>query len=349
MRVAHIPVNIASQASSTVLALRDQGVDAQGWEFGRQKPLMSDGRGLTFVHLHRRGEYRTALSAAYRFARILTWAEIVHWYSVAPTFLPIDLARQSLQRIQRPGVVEWCGSDIRLPAVELSDNPIFRTHWEEHADELAPHADLDRSMHRQEFFAELGFDVVVAPGMLQYVLPDLLNRTHVVHRGIPLERYVPRFPESGNEAPVVAHAPSKQTIKGSTYVVDAVKRLQCDATLGFDLISGVQHAEALARIASCDVYIDQMILGDYGVAAIEAMALGKPVVCYMKPSVLDVYPPDLPIVNATPHTLSGVLEELLNDGDMRANLGRRGREYAERNHNVLDRALALKKVYASLY
>ena len=69
-------------------------------------------------------------------------------------------------------------------------------------------------------------------------------------------------------------------------------------------------------LRSSDVFLDQFVISGYGVAAIEAMAYGKPVVCYIAPSVAEHYPAELPIVNAGQDDLAASLESLLKDVDL---------------------------------
>lgn len=71
--------------------------------------------------------------------------------------------------------------------------------------------------------------------------------------------------------------------------------------------------DAMQLMAGADMFLDQFVLGDFGVAALEAMALGKPVVCYIKPSLAAEYPADLPIVKATRETLTETLRQLLTN------------------------------------
>ena len=98
----------------------------------------------------------------------------------------------------------------------------------------------------------------------------------------------------------------------------------------------------------CDIFVDQVTGGDHGLAAIEAMAFGKPVICYIKPSVRDSLPHDLPIVSATPDDLPVVLSRLLSDGPWRAELGRRGRAYVEKHHDARTIAKQLLEIYREL-
>ena len=42
------------------------------------------------------------------------------------------------------------------------------------------------------------------------------------------------------------------------------------------------HGEALGRLAAADLVVDQLVLGWYGAVAVEAMALGRPVLAYIR-------------------------------------------------------------------
>ena len=76
-----------------------------------------------------------------------------------------------------------------------------------------------------------------------------------------------------------------------------------------------------------------MFAQTYGVFALEAMALGKPVVAYISDEIRKTFPEELPIVSATIDSLTGVLETLITDGKKRRELGMAGRRYVEDYHD----------------
>jgi len=119
-----------------------------------------------------------------------------------------------------------------------------------------------------------------------------------------------------SRVPIVVHAPSNRQAKGTHYVIDAVRRLnQQGFRTELQLVEGLSHSEALIRYARADLVVDQLLVGWYGNFATEAMALGKPVVCYIRPEDLKLIPDqmaaDLPIINADPGTLYSVLKRAL--------------------------------------
>src|SRR5206468_10236050 len=117
-----------------------------------------------------------------------------------------------------------------------------------------------------------------------------------------LREYVPR-PPSDAARPLVVHAPSNRAKKGTAHVIDACAELPVE----LDVVEGVPHDEARERYARADIVVDQLNAGWHGVFALEAMALGKPVVTYLKPDVVaqaeQAYGVRVPIVPATADTL----------------------------------------------
>ena len=73
---------------------------------------------------------------------------------------------------------------------------------------------------------------------------------------------------------VILHAPSSRQRKGTEHVVAAVRGAPAD----LEIVEGLHHDEARRRYAHADIVVDQLNAGWYGLFAIEAMALGKPVV-----------------------------------------------------------------------
>ena len=68
------------------------------------------------------------------------------------------------------------------------------------------------------------------------------------------------------------------------------------------------------------------------------MALGKPVVCRLKPDVVEqaerAYGTHVPIVNATADTLVEALRPLVADAALRRRIGAESRAYVERVHDI---------------
>ena len=149
---------------------------------------------------------------------------------------------------------------------------------------------------------------------------------------------------------VVAHAPTDRVIKGTRHVIEAVDALRDDGVaIRLDLVEGVTRNVALERLAGADILVDQLMLGWYGTVAVEAMALGRPVMSYIREDEPEDNPfgAELPIVRTTPATLVDDLRALSADRARLRELSVAGRAFVERYHDPVDVArLALEGLAA---
>jgi hypothetical protein len=105
--------------------------------------------------------------------------------------------------------------------------------------------------------------------------------------------------------------------------------------------------------ADADILVDQLLVGWYGGLAVELMALGKPVVAYIREDDMGFIPSamhaDLPVVNATPGSIYNVLRELLTARRHELGaIGVRSRQYVETWHDPIRVASLLKATYVGL-
>jgi hypothetical protein len=148
---------------------------------------------------------------------------------------------------------------------------------------------------------------------------------------IELEKYIPNY--AINKKIKILHAPSDDGIKGSKYVISAIEKLKKkDIEFEFELLRNKTHEETIEAIKSCDILIDQMVAGWYGLISIEAMALGKTAVCYIDEKLYD-YLPDLPAINLNPDNLTDGLQSLLEKKENLPDYGKQGRIFVEKYHD----------------
>ena len=194
------------------------------------------------------------------------------------------------------------------------------------------------------------------------VNPDLLHVLPSGSRFVPYSSVDPRKwrmddtpAGTENRRPVVVHAPTHRTVKGTKYLLEAVRRLQEEDRLDFEflLVEGLTQVEAAKLYRRADLLVDQLLAGWYGALAVELMSLGKPVVSYVRDTDLVNIPAqmraDLPIISATPQTIYTVLKSYLTtERHQLAEVGRRGRAYVERWHDPLKIAQQLKLDYEAI-
>jgi hypothetical protein len=104
-----------------------------------------------------------------------------------------------------------------------------------------------------------------------------------------------------------------------------------------------------------DIVVDMLTAGWFGANVREAMMLGKPAVCFLRPEWLEYmrkeipdYIRDLPVVSATPETVRDVLEELIRDPKRRQEIGMRSREFAVKWHSAEAGARRFDRIYSEL-
>ena len=135
-----------------------------------------------------------------------------------------------------------------------------------------------------------------------------------------------------NDPPIkIVHASNHRHFKGTKYLVSAVEDLNKKGyPVDLHLVEGVPNKVARELYRDADIVAEQFIIGWHGYFAVESMALGKPVVCFIrKPE--DYLPKNIecPIVNANPDNLEKRLIWLIENPDIRVELGKKGRAYVE--------------------
>ena len=114
-------------------------------------------------------------------------------------------------------------------------------------------------------------------------------------------------------------------------------------------MEAVPNAEALSRYKSADLIFDQCLVGYHGYFALEGMALGKPVMCFIrKPSEYLLAPDECPVINTHISNLKDDLRRFAVDRPALHELGQQGRRYIERHFTPEAFAARLGRAYAEL-
>jgi glycosyltransferase involved in cell wall biosynthesis len=301
-------VNVAGIPWENVQALRRKGVDARLVVFERGR-----------LHpeadwsLDRRGGIVRRLAKQFEsFARLAPRTDVFHFY-FGLTLLPKSVQFPLLRALGKKSVFHYLGSDIR-----------------------------GRTPEQLAFGKRADAEIVGSYDAVQWV-PE----ARVIPPGLDLRPFTP-VPPSDSPRPLVVHAPSNRSKKGTQHVIDACAQLPVE----LDVVEGVQHDAARERYARADIVVDQLNAGWHGVFALEAMALGKPVVAHLKPDVVERsaegYGLRVPIVPATAETLVATLRPLVEEPGLRRELGAQGRAYVEQVHDIDLVADRLLEVYRSL-
>jgi glycosyltransferase involved in cell wall biosynthesis len=149
---------------------------------------------------------------------------------------------------------------------------------------------------------------------------------------------------------------SQRNIKSSHIYMPLIEKLKRE---GYDVevmfFTNVPNTEVRFYQVQADIVVDMLTFGMFGATAREAMMLGKPVVCYLRPEWMDQmraevpeYVDELPVVSATPDTVRDVLVDLIENPGKRREIGRRSREFAVKWHSADAAARRFDVIYRNL-
>lgn len=336
MRVLVAPVNVANQATLTAKALRAAGFDAVSCSYLRNAYGFP-----TDMCLEIRGRI-PGPGAILRALSFVTTAirdyDLFHFHfghTLLPGFMDLSILRFKKKRF----LMEFWGDDVRLHSRAAKANPYFRTY--------VPHLEFRNLRRTRQLGRLIPIALVSDHELYEYVSP-YFEHTIVVPQRIDTEALQPLFPAPSREQPLVFHAPTMGPIKGTEVVDQVVGRFAKIGLCRYLRVSGKPHSEVMNLCREADIVIDQLRIGTHGVFALEASALGKPVLTYIRPDLVEKYPSDLPFVNTNPDRLESDLERLLRDGRLRHEIGRRGRAYVERRHDLKKVGPLLASIYQEL-
>jgi hypothetical protein len=153
---------------------------------------------------------------------------------------------------------------------------------------------------------------------------------------------------------IILHAPTNRVVKGTKHIIAAVDRLKSEYDfIDLVLVENIPHNQVKELYNKADIVVDQLLIGWYGGFAVEAMALAKPVVCYIREEDLQYIPQemrhDLPIIHADPESIYRVLREAIVNRHRLSALGKKSRIYVEKWHDPVKIAVTMKQVYESLF
>jgi glycosyltransferase involved in cell wall biosynthesis len=183
------------------------------------------------------------------------------------------------------------------------------------------------------------------------LVEDLPRLDGVMPYPIDLEDWAP-VPEDDDGVVTVVHSSNHRHYKGTRFVIDAVEQLRDEGLpVELDIVEGVPLAEARARYAAADVVAGDFLLGGYANFGVEAMALGKPLLSYLRPRTARFHPEwaQSPVVSAAPDEIADVLRPLVVDAERRRELGRRGPEFVREVHSLEAVGKTLDELYRRLW
>ena len=333
MRVLHAPAEIAGQASILARALRDLGVESHSLAYNPGFPQYRPDEMRDYDARPVLSRYAGYVSS---FLRHATRYDVYHFHFGRTLIPPHNPDLPLYQALGRKVVFHYHGCDVRNRAHMIA------THTHATCTECDPFCHPARQkviLDSARRFADL--ELVSTPDLLE-------SAPRARHFPVAVDLAQVPYTAPAATATRVLHAPTNRLIKGTRYVEAAYEPLRTEfPEVSFATLERVAWHELRDAMAAADVVVDQVFMGWYGMVAVEAMAMGKPVLCYVRPD-FEARLVDCPIVRCTKENLPERLAELLRDGPRRRALGEAGRAYVEREHAAPVLARRLLEFYEGL-
>lgn len=327
MKIVHAPTEIAGQMGALCKSLRKKGHHVAGFN-------------CFHTYLSYKGDILN--SDTFEIVKDLDYlikhADIFHFHN-ANTFLIEFADLPLLKENGKKMVMHHWGSDVRTvkKVKELNPYPLEPSYY------------TDEEIHRQLTYLSQYIDTAIVQDYEAYpYVKDYYKKVFVLPLACNIEDFSVAYPSVDNDKPLIIHAPTNRAFKGSDYVDKAIKKIKGKSKFKYQILEKMSHEKALANYLKADIIVDQLLCGTYGMLSVEAMAMGKPVVAFIRDDVRRKFPKELPIVQATPDNLAEVLLALVQDPKRRHELGKAGRKYVEKYHSADRVAKQLEEIYQQL-
>ena len=209
--------------------------------------------------------------------------------------------------------VHYQGDDARQGSYSLKNFKFsIATEVDENYYNSSSDAFKQRSIKRMARFCDGIY--ALNPDLL-HVLPE--GSKFIPYCHLDLSDWSPIYSQSETNRPLrIGHAPSHRKAKGTELIIKALDSLREEGfSFDFVLVEGLSNEEARKKYETIDVLVDQLFAGWYGGLAVEAMALGKPVLVYLREEDLCFIPlrmrAELPFVRVCPESIKEGLEKVL--------------------------------------
>lgn len=273
-----------------------------------------------------------------KYDEILDSFDLFHFH-YGTTLLSDHSDLPDIQRRNKKMVMHHWGNDVRFHDRAKVNNPYAYTG------DSPPNEEIDKKLRVLSAYIK---EAIVQDYEVYDYVKNYYKKVHVVPIAIDLSHFTPCYPSLDKEKLLILHAPTNPDFKGTSYIEKTIDQLKTKYDFEYKRIEKMNHEDVIKLYRDADIIIDQVLCGSYGLLSVESMALGKPVVAFIRPDLVSAFPKDLPIVNANPNNLYERVEMLIENPKLRRELGEKGRTYVEKVHSHEKVADQLIDIYAHL-
>jgi hypothetical protein len=143
----------------------------------------------------------------------------------------------------------------------------------------------------------------------------------------------------------ILHSPSATKTKGSGHLDLIFANLKKEFGDSIEFITPVNKLkdiksypttryDLLNRMAESDIVIDQLVIGWYGLKAVEALMLDCEVVCFIENDLLEYLPPEAPLINVNILNAEARVRELICQVLAGNSINPNKQKYVKTHHNI---------------
>lgn len=327
IRVFQGMVNYGTQAGLYARALREKGIPAVSVSRNDRFKRLID------IELYAKGNFAQKLIKHSINYLILTYCffkyNTFHFY-FGTTLFPRQLDLQFYKYFNKKVVFHYLGKDVKLYKESIERYDISNMAYSCGTTEEALKQDKKKKKRLQYETQFASKQFVCSPIYSEFVPNSIL-----LPLAIDLTNYQfqPKEPE---DKLVIMHAPTNRANKGTEFIIAAIDKLEeLGYNIHFDLCENITHDTLKKKYIECDIFIDQ-VLGGYGTAAIEAMAIGRPTISYLRDVHFNniTFPGGVPIIVAHSKNIFDILKNIIDNKNDLKIIGLKSREFVEKNHDV---------------
>lgn len=160
---------------------------------------------------------------------------------------------------------------------------------------------------------------------------------------------LPAAYNSANEVTTIVHSPTNRKYKGTDLIISVIDKIKREKNIKFLLLENRPRAEVLKLKGGSDIAIDQVggTMGGtgYGKSGLETLAMGIPTITNMTADYARWIPENPFVVANNENELYNKLVELIDNRDLRLQLGTEGRKWVDKYHGFKSVDSRLKELY----
>lgn len=347
LKVFHGPLNYGTQAGLLAKGLREKGVYARSYS-------KAD---VFYREIDYHFKPRKTLLGKVFFYKI--WYPLVrvkcffkyntfHFY-FGRTLLENQKDLKLYRLFGKKVIMEHLGNDVRnyqllVERYNLPKHHHFYKNMEVHD------AKVEKRLNYEDKFID--YRMVCLPPHVDFLNSYGFKTKAILPLAIDIKQFTYMPKTQNKEAITIMHAPTNRIFKGTEYIEKAIDKLKNEGyKIELNLVEGVTHEELIEEYKKCDLFIDQISVGWYGTAALEAMAIGRPVCAFIDERYFEYidYSEDIPVLNINKENVTEKLREIIQSKENLPDIGKKSRKFVENYHDKSSVANYLFQIYNQVW